>query len=53
LKGARDAVVGGLLGSLAADLGERLVDLEVNPLIVRRDGEGAVAVDARGTLADH
>ena len=35
---------------LAADLGERLVDLEVNPLIVRRDGEGAVAVDGRATL---
>lgn len=35
---------------LAADLGERLVDLEANPVIVRRRGEGAVAVDARGTL---
>jgi acetyl-CoA synthetase (ADP-forming) len=35
---------------LAVDLGERLVDLEVNPLIVRRDGEGAVAVDGRATL---
>ena len=37
---------------LAADLGPRLVDFEVNPLIVRRPGEGAVAVDSRGTLAD-
>jgi acyl-CoA synthetase (NDP forming) len=36
---------------LAADLGARLVDLEINPLIVRRAGEGAVAVDVRGTLA--
>jgi hypothetical protein len=34
----------------AADLGARLVDLEINPLIVRRAGDGAVAVDARGTL---
>jgi len=36
---------------LAADLGPRLVDLEINPLIVHRAGDGAVAVDARGTLA--
>ena len=28
----------------------RLVDLEVNPLIVRRAGGGAVAVDGRATL---
>jgi acetyl-CoA synthetase (ADP-forming) len=35
---------------LAADLGSRLVDLEVNPLIVRRHGDGAVAVDGRATL---
>jgi acyl-CoA synthetase (NDP forming) len=35
---------------LAVDLGPRLVDLEINPLIVRRAGGGAVAVDARGTL---
>jgi hypothetical protein len=40
------------LSWLAADLGSRLVDFEVNPLIVRRLGEGAVAVDSRGTLAD-
>jgi acetyl-CoA synthetase (ADP-forming) len=45
-----DAVV--RLSWLAADLGARLVDLEVNPLIVRRAGGGAVAVDGRGTLAD-
>ncbi|HZS82953.1 MAG TPA: acetate--CoA ligase family protein [Stellaceae bacterium] len=37
---------------LAADLGPRLVELDVNPLILRRAGEGAVAVDARATLAD-
>lgn len=36
---------------LAADLGERLVDFEINPLIVKRAGDGAVAVDGRGTLA--
>lgn len=35
---------------LAADLGARLVDLEVNPLIVRRAGHGAIAVDGRATL---
>ena len=43
-----DAVV--RVSWLAADLGPRLVELEINPLIVRRAGEGAVAVDARGTL---
>jgi acetyl-CoA synthetase (ADP-forming) len=36
---------------LAADLGDRLIDLEVNPLLVRNAGQGATAVDARGTLA--
>jgi acetyl-CoA synthetase (ADP-forming) len=35
---------------LAADLGSRLVDLEINPLLVRRAGDGAVAVDGRATL---
>ncbi len=35
---------------LAAALGPQLVDLEVNPLIVRRAGGGAVAVDGRATL---
>jgi acyl-CoA synthetase (NDP forming) len=35
---------------LAADLGPRLVDLEINPLIVGRHGKGAVAVDGRATL---
>ena len=44
---------------LAADLGSRLVDFEINPLIVDRGGEfdpdvgldpGAVAVDVRATL---
>ena len=35
---------------LAADLGERLVELDVNPVVVRAAGEGAVAVDCRATL---
>jgi acetyl-CoA synthetase (ADP-forming) len=61
LKGARgrppldvDAIIAAVVrvSWLAADLGEHLVDLEVNPLIVERAGGGAVAVDARGTLAD-
>jgi acyl-CoA synthetase (NDP forming) len=43
-----DAVV--RVSWLAADLGPRLVDLEINPLIVHPAGGGAVAVDARGTL---
>jgi acyl-CoA synthetase (NDP forming) len=49
-----DAIVDALvrLSWLAADLGARLIDLEVNPLIVRRAGGGAVAVDGRGSLAD-
>jgi acetyl-CoA synthetase (ADP-forming) len=59
LRGARgrppldvDAVVDAVLriSWLAADLGPRLIDLEVNPLIVRRAGGGAIAVDARGRL---
>jgi acetyl-CoA synthetase (ADP-forming) len=37
---------------LAHDLGARLVDLEVNPLIVRASGGGAVAVDARATFEE-
>jgi acetyl-CoA synthetase (ADP-forming) len=35
---------------LAAGLGERLAELDVNPLIVGAAGEGAVAVDGRATL---
>jgi acetyl-CoA synthetase (ADP-forming) len=37
------------LSWLAADLGEKLIELEVNPLIVRNDG--ACAVDARATFS--
>lgn len=40
------------LGWLAHDLGDRLIDIEVNPLMVGIPGEGAVAVDAWGALAD-
>jgi acetyl-CoA synthetase (ADP-forming) len=35
---------------LAHDLGDRLRDFEINPLIVRAAGKGAVAVDARGNI---
>ena len=38
------------LSWLAHDLGPRLQDLEINPLIVLVAGRGAVAVDGRGTL---
>jgi acetyl-CoA synthetase (ADP-forming) len=37
---------------LAVDLGDRLIDLEANPVRVGRAGGGAVVVDARGTLAE-
>ena len=37
---------------LAHDLGARLVDLEINPLIVRAGNGGAVAVDGRATFED-
>jgi acyl-CoA synthetase (NDP forming) len=47
-----DAVAGivSRLSWLAVDLGERLIDLEANPIVVRPAGRGAVVVDARGTL---
>lgn len=47
-----DAIVDAMVrvSWLAADLGGRLVDLEVNPLIVERAGAGAVAVDARASV---
>lgn len=48
-----DAVVDSLvkLARLAHDLGDRLVELDINPLIVRNAGNGAVAVDARAVIA--
>jgi acyl-CoA synthetase (NDP forming) len=47
-----EAVVEALarLSWLAVDLGPRLGELELNPMIVRRRGDGAVAVDGRATL---
>jgi acyl-CoA synthetase (NDP forming) len=39
------------LGQLAAALEGRLIELDVNPLLVRREGEGAVAGDARAVLS--
>jgi acetyl-CoA synthetase (ADP-forming) len=60
LKGARgrppvdlDAIADALVrvSWLAADLGSKLVDLEINPLIVRAGKGGAVAVDGRATLS--
>lgn len=36
---------------LAARLGPRLVELDANPVLVRRAGSGVIAVDARATLA--
>jgi acetyl-CoA synthetase (ADP-forming) len=38
------------LSWLAHDLGPRLQDVEINPLIIRIAGGGAVAVDGRGTI---
>ncbi len=40
------------ISRLAAALGERLVELDVNPLIVGQAGAGAVAVDACATLKE-
>jgi acyl-CoA synthetase (NDP forming) len=36
---------------LAADLGTRLSDAEINPLVLHKRGAGAVAVDVRATIA--
>ncbi|MGH8619322.1 MAG: acetate--CoA ligase family protein [Burkholderiales bacterium] len=44
-----DAVV--RVSHLAAALGPRLVELDINPLLVKTRGEGAVALDARATLS--
>jgi len=47
-----DAVVHAVvrLGGLAHDLRDRVRELDINPLIVRRRGEGCVIVDARALL---
>lgn len=39
------------LSWLAVDAGARLAELDINPLFLRRKGEGAIAVDARARLA--
>ncbi len=44
-----DTLVG--IGQLAASLGEQLLELDINPLLVRERGGGVVAVDARALLA--
>ncbi|HXM54725.1 MAG TPA: acetate--CoA ligase family protein [Candidatus Dormibacteraeota bacterium] len=40
------------LGELALDLGPRLLELDVNPLLVLPDGQGALAADALVVLTD-
>ena len=44
LLAAADAIV--RVGWLAADLGARLAELDVNPLVLREQGAGAKVVDA-------
>ena len=39
------------IGQLAVALGDRLVELDVNPLIVGREGRGAIVADARAVLS--
>jgi acetyl-CoA synthetase (ADP-forming) len=39
------------VGQLAAALGDRLLELDINPLLVLREGKGAVAADARAVIA--
>jgi acetyl-CoA synthetase (ADP-forming) len=39
------------LGQLAAALDERLLELDVNPLLVGHEGEGAIAADARAVAS--
>jgi len=38
------------MSSLGCALGNRLIELEANPVIVQQAGEGVIAVDARATL---
>ena len=40
------------ISRLAVAMGNRLVELDVNPLIVGAKGQGATAVDGRATLSD-
>lgn len=48
VEAAADAIV--RVSWLAADLGPRLRELDVNPLILRPIGDGAIVVDAAGTI---
>jgi acetyl-CoA synthetase (ADP-forming) len=48
IEAAADALV--RLSWLAADLGPRLVEMDLNPILLRAAGQGAIAVDARATL---
>jgi acyl-CoA synthetase (NDP forming) len=48
IEAAVDALV--RLSWLAADLGEGLVEMDLNPILLRVAGEGCIAVDARATL---
>jgi hypothetical protein len=43
-----DAIV--RVGWLAATLGPRLVELDINPILIKPAGHGAIALDARATL---
>jgi acetyl-CoA synthetase (ADP-forming) len=49
IEAAAKCIVG--MSWLAADLGERLSDAEINPLVLRERGQGALAVDVRATIA--
>jgi acyl-CoA synthetase (NDP forming) len=40
------------LSELAAVLGPRLAELDINPLLVRESGQGAIALDGRATLTE-
>ncbi len=39
------------LSELAAAIGPRLIELDINPLLVREAGRGVIALDGRATLA--
>ncbi len=39
------------VGQLAAALGDRLRELDINPLLVLREGKGAIAADSRAVIA--
>jgi acetyl-CoA synthetase (ADP-forming) len=40
------------VGWMAATLGSRLTELDINPLLVNAQGRGVIALDGRATLAD-